>query len=306
MNLVQFGAIWARRRIAFNWTQRTSGFGATEIRRGAYDGSTYLVIVGASGKISYSTDGINWILHGTTIGTAELRGLNYGNGYWVLSGGLNNLYTVTNPAGTWTKNNTVGFSDEIYQVYYNGTNQWVAVGKSGEVATCSADPTGTWTMNAGSTWPVVNVLDVEYDGSTYWVACGNAGNIRYTADPTGAWTLSTNSIGAGNNVNGISYGNGIWVAVAHTGILAYTVDPSTSWTNASSPFGATDHVIGVSFGSGTFVVVTVNGKIAHSTDGINWTLESSPSFGGTDINESTYISGYFIAMGVSAKVATSF
>lgn len=199
--------------IGSSWGQvnlRDNVFGATF-------GNGLFVVVGASGSIATSTNGINWIRRasGTTeqlnsvvwTGSQFVIGGNTGviltsptGVTWTLrslGGGLtNNLVTLSTngsrivAAGTGLFSSTDGISwtQHIGGVFFQGSaygqNQFVAVGGSA----IRTSPDGvTWTTRTAPT--STNLRCVEWSGSA-WVALGTSGQVRTSPDAI-TWTTRT-------------------------------------------------------------------------------------------------------------------
>jgi hypothetical protein len=94
---------------------------------------------------------------------------------------------------------------------------------------------------------------------------------------------------------GITYGNGTFVAVGDLGTL-FTSPDGVTWTARSSET-LWGRLGGVVYGNGTFVAVQGFGTIFTSIDGLTWTSRSS----GVDYGLSgvTYGNGIFVAVGSS-------
>ena len=89
------------------------------------------VVVGSSGSIYTSFDGISWINKTIENETNDLRVVTYGDGIFVALAGHDTIYYSTD-ANNWTKTSSGGNS-RIYDVEY-GNGVFVAVSASGYVA----------------------------------------------------------------------------------------------------------------------------------------------------------------------------
>jgi hypothetical protein len=131
---------------------------------------------------------------------------------------------------TWTRR-LAGDGSVIYQIAYNGTNLWVAVGNAGKLYSSSDGI--TWTSRTSGTAQTLN--DVAY-GNGLWVAVGNAGVIITSTDGT-TWTARTSNMST-NAIRSVIYANSLWVAVGdgggttNTGGITYSSDGLT-WTRKS-------------------------------------------------------------------------
>ena len=89
------------------------------------------VVVGSSGSIYTSFDGISWINKTIENETNDLRAVTYGDGIFVALAGHDTIYYSTD-ANNWTKTSSGGNS-RIYDVEY-GNGAFVAVGQNHSVA----------------------------------------------------------------------------------------------------------------------------------------------------------------------------
>jgi len=120
------------------WTTRTNSFGTDLIYDIGY-GDGYWVMVGAGGKMAYSTDPTSGSFTQITGGSNPFSGtivwsVAYGDGIWVAVGAGGKLATTSDPTGTWTLQTSSFSTDLIRQVRY-GDEVWVAVGADGKLAT---------------------------------------------------------------------------------------------------------------------------------------------------------------------------
>lgn len=130
------------------WTQRTSSFGTTRILNVDY-GDGYWVAGGDSAKVAYSTDGINWTQITTGI-TGTVQKVGWGNGTWVIGSSTGNIYTATNPSGTWTSR-TSTIANVYNLLYYKGGSIWVAGADTGTTgALASSTDAATWTARTSA------------------------------------------------------------------------------------------------------------------------------------------------------------
>ena len=76
---------------AVTWTTRTSGTSVILYKVKWINETSRYVAVGDSGKVLYSTDGITW--NNTTVASANLRGIAYFNGKYIVTGTNGDIYT---------------------------------------------------------------------------------------------------------------------------------------------------------------------------------------------------------------------
>jgi hypothetical protein len=165
------------------WTTRTSGFGASDIRRVAY-GNGLWVAVGSSGIITTSTDGTTWTARTSNMSSNDINDVVYANSLWVAvgtGGGTTNTGGIiySSDGTTWTrKSQSVSVGGQYFSVVYNGTNWIVGTSGSSNNYLYASAPSGTWTAaTAGS---VVDMRKIFWDGTRH---------IFYT----NAWKYSTST-----------------------------------------------------------------------------------------------------------------
>jgi len=177
------GDISTAATLAGAWTARTSNMGSSDIRGNATDGTTF-VLCGDGGKLS----------------------------------------TATNVSSTWTLHGTPGFGgDIIFDVAYDGSQYFVAVGDNGKFAYCNGTPTGTWTQITGGDNPFggTRIHSVAY-GNGVWKAVAKSGKIAtITGAPTGTWSTETSSFSS-TDIYAIAYSStqGVWTATGASGKIA--------------------------------------------------------------------------------------
>ncbi len=277
----------------YKWTQRTSNFGTSIIRRVGY-GQGMFVAVGDSGKLATSTDGITWTQRTSSFGNTSIRDVGYDQGMFVAVGGSGKLATSTDGI-TWTQR-TSSFGNILINGVGYGQGMFVAVGDSGKLAT-STDGI-TWTQRTSS-FGNIPINGVGY-GQGMFVAVGYSGKLVTSTDGI-TWTQRTSSFDT-TTIYDVCYGQGMFVAVGDSGKLATSTDGIT-WTQRTSSFDTTT-IQGVGYGQGMFVAVGDSGKLATSTDGITWTQRTS-NFGTAAIYGVCYDQGMFVAVGGKGKIANS-
>lgn len=111
------------------------------------------------------------------------------------------------------------------------------------------------------------------------------------ASPLDTWHLR-NPLPQGNDLTGVTYGNGIFVAVGEYGTILTSPD-GVSWTARSS--GTGHGLNGITYGNGLYVAVG-DDTVVTSPDSVNWTVSSAdvPALGFSQI---TYGNGIFVLVG---------
>lgn len=200
------------------------------------------------------------------VGSQVFRSVAYGNGYWVAVGDNGQLYTATDPTGTWTARNQNSSYQFLSVAYANG--YWVIAGNlsaSGYMWYQPSIPTGTWTqsssyghafacakylnnywvvttqaayiyygINLASTFSSVQVAvginlwgGVPYYENGYYTVFQNGGSTLYYSTNLISWSPRTVT-----NGQYLVYWNNIWIACNSSGMMAYNTNAnpgSESW-----------------------------------------------------------------------------
>jgi hypothetical protein len=175
---------------------------------------------------------------------------------------------------TW--NYKTKLANNIFQVAYNGTNLYVAVGAGGVLYT-SPDAT-TWTSRT-SGFSSSGIFSVAY-GNNIWVAVGNSGIITTSTDGI-TWTARTSNLST-NAIYTVRYVNTLFIACANGGAggsggIATSTDGIT-WTKRTTPANGPTNYADVAYGGGYYVAGGQGGSstnIVYSTDGITWTASTA-------------------------------
>lgn len=235
---------------AVQWTYREdlskkdSNFGNYSVTALCYNGSIY-VAAGYGGRLSYSTDGINWTY------TKNL----------ILSG--------------WGSSNSN--TDSTYlvnDIAWNGT-YFMAVGWG----KCAISTDGiNWTLkgNIGTN----NGRSVIWDNSKWVVGC-DAGRIAYSADNGTTWTVRTDLANNGlwsyySCTDILFVANKYYAFSAAYGTMAISTD-LINWTFYRPVNFSNGGYLKVVWTGTRFVTVGTSGRTAYSTDGVNWTTGATVS-----------------------------
>jgi hypothetical protein len=247
--------------------------------------------------------GIAWTI-GTSLSASALLGAAYGNSNFVAVGGVvpggsipptpvvytaNASNTNTGGVGVWTKATTLpsGLATTLSSIVYDGSH-FVVLGSSGDVLT-STD-TLVWGGGTSIAVPIGGVMTAIAYGAGTYVAVGTGGEIATTAtappsqvstssgsqpvqSPWNAvWTMQ--NPGTTQDLNGVSYVNGVFVAVGAGGTLL-TSPRGVNWTARTT--NTTKDLWQVAYGAGNYVAVGSEGTVLSSSDSASWQLQTSPT-----------------------------
>jgi hypothetical protein len=144
--------------------------------------------------------------------------------------------------------------------------------------------------------------------------------INQIPDILGSTSWVSSQLSAAQQVNNITYANGIIGAITNNSLFlssTKTVDADGTfntiynklgidWTTQTSNFGSTN-ILSVAYGNGLWVAGGAYGQIRTSTNGVTWTTQTSNlsnDFNG-QINSIAYGNGLWIAGGLSGQLRTS-
>ena len=138
-------------------------------------GNGKYIATGGSGKMAYSTDGINWTaVSDSPFGSSYIYSICYGNGKYV-AGDYYGKIAYSTDGINWTKVSNSTFSSYIFSICY-GNGKYIAGGASGKMA-YSTDGI-TWTAVSDSTFGTNPISSICY-GNGKFVTVGDAGKMAY-------------------------------------------------------------------------------------------------------------------------------
>lgn len=189
-------------------------------------GAGLWVVVGASGQIATSPDGIVWTQQVSGVGT-DLRGVCYGGGLFVAVG-LSGVILTSPDAFNWTSR-TSGFGGTAIVAVTYGNGIYVVGGDLGTLA-ISKDGVA-WDLQT-SGFGANAIKWIAYDSTlNLFVAVGGAGTLTTSSNGTG-WTARTSNFPGTSTINNATARNGIFLAVGFdtTGLWVGRSSTGTSWT----------------------------------------------------------------------------
>ena len=273
-------------------------------------------VVGHSGTILNSKDGINW--QTSTLNTlgygpsSNLSGIAYGAntflavGWWTTIASSSDGYNwIDEIAGNykgdlWRQCGTMKCIDrvELSNATY-AKNNFVVVGWNGTIL---SSPGGTtWTKRKSGS--ALYLSDITF-GKDLFVAVGNKQVL--TSSDLNTWTQRVNVFDwkrvtpHSNYLSAVTFGNNMFVTVGWSGRL-FTSQDGMEWTERSS--GTSDNLKDVIFENGSFLVVGNSGTMLSSKDGISWVERSSGT--SKTLNAAAYGNNIYVVVGELGTIITS-
>jgi len=268
------------------------------ITRVASDTETYVASeIVANASTTLTSISINtlpsggWTTRSYNFGTTapnDIRGINFGNGNFVIFGvsnAPNSSYIATSTDGVaWTSRNGSFGATGIMDMKYG--NAFAGIARNGQVAT-STDGV-TWTSRFTS--PFVNGTGriFHIPGMTnQWIISGTGSGVNhmYTSTDGVTWTSRTNA-GGEDNLKHFA-GNSNFATAKYVGVYVtsknyyQTSTDGVTWTSRPFPTTfnlATDTNV-LAANNNRYILVGTNGSNYTSTDGITWTAMSYATSG---------------------------
>lgn len=283
-------------------------WGTSLIRAIAWNGTTYC-IVGDSGKVATSPDGITWTVQMGTWGTTQMNGIAWNGTVFCAVGGTSTGITATSPDGvTWTNGSTIAGNGLC--IVWNSTIFCIG-GGNGRFYT-STTGTSTWTEIVPPTWGTATIDDLSWSGTT-WCAVGQGGRCATSSSTTAAsWAYQASLATAvtSSTVTKITWAGSQFCAGSLLSKIA-TSPNGITWTartGLSTLWAATPEVKSLTWTGTKIIALGTLGKLAYSTDGITWVdnTELINSTWGTNNGSAINWNGVkLLIAGSSGKVATT-
>ena len=220
-----------------------------------------------------------------------------------------NVWTTTDPTGTWTSNTLSWAAEQANQIrYISDTGYWYLVGTDGFCAR-TTDPSGTWTDISLSTG-AYDLYSINYGNSMYIIGgalLSGTGSYYYTSTDGTTFTeriFPNDGSTAIGNMFDIKYHNGTWVAGLDYGGIGYSTT-GTSWS--LNRIGSTSSdVTGVTYDETNnlwVVAATYTDGILYASDPSgSWTSATLPDFPDY-LRDVKYYDGALYCVGQSGYVA---
>ncbi len=219
-------------------------------------GADGFVMVGDSGQLALSADGMSWAV--TTAGSVTYNDAVYGNGVYIAVGD-DSTAAISSDGLSWSTGLMSGDVATVSAVEYaNGTFCAVGMVGSDSYAYYSTSNAVNW---GGSTISTLSepLFDMTY-GNGYFVAVGRQGNIYRSPTCQGGW----NNVPSGttDHLFSVDYADGHFVAAGGQGTLLTSPD-GFNWTLRKP--GVFGNLNGITEAGGGFVTVGGYGVILLSS-----------------------------------------
>lgn len=255
----------------------------------------HLIVVGDSGKVATSVDGILWSEQtSNSPGAADLLGVTYNSaGPLVVAVGDTGTI-ITSPDGyTWTDRTDGGMTKNLTGVAWNGT-VYIAVGADGKIQSSTNGTSWTDRTPAGET----KLFNGVYSTTTLAIAVGDDGMIYSSTNGT-SWTSRTS--GTSVDLNSVTKSGNRWLTAGDSGIVRSSTD-GTAWIAVTS--GVTSNINTIVYDGASYSYLAY-GKIIvrippSVTDAVFYPL--------SDVyrsNAFAVVGGYVIMLGTSEWVANT-
>lgn len=237
----------------------------------AYGANLY-VMVGASGKIVTSPDGVNWTDRSISGETRGFMHIEYGNGMFIVAGESGAMYKSTDGVN-WT---AVGDFTGVAVSLVFGDGVFARLGtcetNSNMGAVCISSDGVTWEQKyTSATVTCLTFVDFDpYYRKPQFVGVGSGGITIYGWDGGTNWGLSYAQ--SDDTYYAIAYGNSSYVACDHDCI--YHSPDGLIWETIGQY--RTNHLHGVYFHQGVFYIPCHNGYVLVSKNGYDWKYSRTP------------------------------
>ena len=286
-----------------SWTLRTTPSGAWNA---VTYGNGLFVAAGLGGAIITSPDGITWTRQ-TNSQIWNILDITYGNGIFVAIGGTTSNILTSSDGIAWTQRTTPTVASASWYSVTYGKNLFVVVNgsntgnASGRVMTSPDGITWTTRTSVNDWWYGVAYGNGYFNATSY---LGGSSPYKYSMISSDGFTWSTPANPpTGNNMNKISYGNGVFVApqLGNQFSLYTSLNFGLTWalTTSALPSGCTANnaYVAPAFGNGIYAMVSTTSSlksIATSTNATTWSCQDAPAVGRW--SSITYGNGKFVAV----------
>jgi len=295
-----------------SYNLRTAIFGGTSAADIATNGlgsnaSATTVIVAASGKWGYSTNGTTWTINTTNGAIAHTAVMWDGSRFVVGTTTVASaFYSITGTGGLAacaTPTSLPALTTSRQQLATNGSGVVVVWTVAGFIR--STDVTVSWSpyssiVNFGSTESAAMYTNSQQsrfscvDGNgKVWLVSGKFGRLFVSSDGGTTWTFHNSTITQITNttaesaitITGIYYLNNLLFATTSSTGLYVSSDNGATWGTVISGF--TGGIIGMAYGNGVYIAICAsavgassNNSVFRSTNGTSWSAITTGSTGG--------------------------
>ena len=257
-------------------------------------GNGAFVIVGDTGLIYSSEDGINWQQQGgNSLQVLERGAIIFAEGRFVYSRPSSSIRFSYDGLQLDHSTLVLGTNDSFQDIHYNGS-LYIAV--TGDGAIYSSDDALVWTERLPED-DTRNFLAVASGGGRY-VAVGYQGAVFSSADGL-SWSDVAPAVTGTKTLNSVTHGSRGFVVAGSSGAL-FTSPDGLVWTAATS--GTSSSLTKVVYGHGIYVVVGASGTHLSSVDAVNW---ANTDTGSRDFTDVTVTNTGFVAVGSRHTVSSS-
>ncbi|RLA17397.1 MAG: hypothetical protein DRQ56_09265, partial [Gammaproteobacteria bacterium] len=257
-------------------------------------GNGSFVIVGDTGLIYSSEDGISWQQHGgNKIQVLERGAIIFAEGRFVYTRPGSSIHSSYDGLQLDHSTLVLGTNDSFHDILYNGS-LYIAVTSDGAIY--SSDDALVWTERLPEE-DATGFYAVASGGGRF-VAVGQSGTVFTSTDGLN-WSDAASAVIGTKTLTSVTHGSQGFVAVGYSGAL-FTSSDGLVWTAATS--GTSSSLNRVVYGHGKYVAVGDNGTHISSSDALNWTNTDT---GSRDFYDVTVTATGFVAVGNGSTVSSS-
>lgn len=270
------GDIWALRSAFFNTST------VTDIA----SGNGIVVIGGAHGGISISSNMVDWTPTASPFNREGINSIAFGNGKFVAISSTGIAWSTNGITWTLASHNTALYIYFKRVRYVNG--KFYVLSGSDEMLESSDGI--TWTLRTLT----YSAHDIAYGNGKYLIVTNST--ISLTSTNGTSWTSQT-TIAAKSAV----FGNGRFVIGTGAGAISSSSDCVT-WSSHTSGFSTTA-IVKIDYCSNLFVAVGNSGIVSTSSDGMTWTVRDVGLT--TQVNAAVFFNNYYMVCGSYGAISYS-